>query len=83
MYLVMMHIVMRLWPYEAALAHDDARRGEVLHPVAPLYLTHPHLSLHFAVFHNTAIIYNRYFLSIRLDGSRFLYSLAIPTYVFF
>lgn len=55
----MMHIVMRLWPYEAALAHDDARRGEVLHPVAPLYLTHPHLSLHLADFHNTAIIYNR------------------------
>lgn len=43
----MMHIVMRLWPYEAALPHDDARRREVLHPIAPLqFVTYTYLSLH-------------------------------------
>lgn len=43
----MVHVVMRLRPYETALAHDDARRSEVLHPVAPLKLiSDTHLSLH-------------------------------------
>lgn len=45
-YLVM-HIVMRLWAYEAAFPHYNARRCEVLHPVTPLELiTDTDLSLH-------------------------------------
>lgn len=45
----MMQVVVRLRADETALSHDDARRREVLHPVAPLQLvavTNPHLRLH-------------------------------------
>lgn len=42
----MMHVVMGLRAYEAPFSHDDTRRGEVLHPVTPLELVAPHLSLH-------------------------------------
>ncbi|GBP91120.1 hypothetical protein EVAR_49591_1 [Eumeta japonica] len=55
-HLVMMHVVMRLRTYEAALAHDDARRCEVLHPVAPLQLVaHSDLRVHLVAHYTTRL----------------------------